>query len=119
VAPRSPLVPLALACHAVLALTVVVLVFRGASSPLAGTILGGLAAAPLLATLRGLAVASRVRAWVAVLLVVYVGAMSVETVATSGAATLASFALLTAVLELGMLLAIIRRSQSRPRAASE
>jgi uncharacterized membrane protein len=110
---RSPLLSVVLACHVLLALTVAALLYTAASSPLAGAVLALAAAAPLLATLRGVATSPRTRQWVALLLVVYAGATSIEVVATSGAAVLASGALLTAVLELGALLVLIRRSGSR------
>ena len=105
-----------LACHALLAVAVGVLVYTAAGSRLAGVVLALAAAGPLLATLRGLVKSTRTRPWVALLLVVYAGATSVEVVATSGAATLASGALLAAVLELSVLLVIIRRSQVQPPA---
>ncbi len=102
-----------------LALAVAALAFSFVSSPLAGSGLAILAAAPLLATLHGLATAPRARPWVALLLVLYAGGASIEVVATLGAAHLASVVLLAAVLELGMLLAIIRRSRSRRPASAE
>jgi hypothetical protein len=55
---------------------------------------------------------ARVEQRLALLLVPYIGGISMEVVARSGAAPLLSAALLAAVLELGMLLALIRR---RPR----
>jgi hypothetical protein len=68
-------------------------------------------ALPLLLTLRGLAQGRRTTMQrLAVLLVVYVGGSSVEVVARSGDAPAVSVALLLAVLELGLLLAVIRRS---------
>jgi uncharacterized membrane protein len=66
--------------------------------------------APLLLVLRGLAAGRRTtEQWLAVLLVVYIGGTSVEVVARSGSAPLLAIALLAAVLELGLLLALIRR----------
>ena len=47
------------------------------------------------------------------LLVVYVGGISVEVVAQSGRVPLLSVALLAAVLELGLLLALTRRPAAR------
>jgi hypothetical protein len=74
--------------------------------------LASLLVAPLLATLPGLARAHRTTLQVlAVLLVAYVGGISVEVVARSGAATLLNVALLAAVLDLGLVLAIIRRGR--------
>jgi hypothetical protein len=74
-----------------------------------------LLALPLLWTLRGLLQARRTMLpWLAVLLVAYIGAMSVEVVARSGAAPAQSFALLVATLELGLTLALSRRARSAP-----
>jgi hypothetical protein len=108
-----------LGCHAVLAAAVGTLVYSAAASPRAGLALALVAIAPLLATFRGVATSAAARSWVALLLVLYAGGMSIEVVASSGAAHVASVALLTAVLELGLLLAIIRRSRPRSRAARE
>jgi hypothetical protein len=70
-----------------------------------------LLALPLLLTLRGVARARRVTLQrLAVLLVAYVGGASVEVVARSGSALPFSIALLAAVLELALVLALIRRS---------
>lgn len=75
---------------------------------------------PLLLTLRGLAVGRRSSEQrLCVLLVVYVGGAAVEVVAHSGAAPLASVALLAATLELALLLVLIRRSPRRAEAARE
>ena len=69
---------------------------------------------PLLLTLRGLSAGRRpVEQGLAVLLVVYIGGISVEVVAQSGRIPLLSVALLTAVLELGLLLALTRRPAAR------
>ena len=69
---------------------------------------------PLLLTLRGLWQGSRpVEQRLAVLLVVYIGGTSVEVVARSGGMPLLSTALLAAVLELGLLLALTRRRAAR------
>jgi hypothetical protein len=69
---------------------------------------------PLLLTLRGLAAGRRAaERYLAVLLVVYIGGASVEVVARSGDAPLLSIALLAAALELGLLLALIRRPAAR------
>jgi hypothetical protein len=68
-------------------------------------------AAPLLLTLRGLIEARRpTLQWLAVLLVPYIGGLSVEVVARSGDAPALSVALIAAVLELGLLLSLSRRS---------
>jgi len=69
---------------------------------------------PLLLTLRGLGAGQRATLQrVAVLLVAYIGGTSVEVVARSGDARLLSVALLAALLELGLLLALIRRPIAR------
>jgi predicted membrane protein DUF2069 len=76
--------------------------------------------APLLATLPGLARAHRKTLQsLAVLLVAYVGGASVEVVARSGQAALLNVALLTAGLELGLTLALIRRGHLPRRGARE
>jgi hypothetical protein len=67
--------------------------------------------APLLVALRGLAQSRRkALPWLAVLLVAYIGGVTVEVVARGGASGPLNVALLAAVLELGLLLALIRRS---------
>jgi hypothetical protein len=53
------------------------------------------------------------------MLVAYVGGASVEVVAQAGNARMASVALLVAVLELGLLLALIRRSAHAAPGARE
>ena len=69
---------------------------------------------PLLLTLGGLRTGRRpVEQRLAVLLVVYIGGISVEVVAQSGRVPLLSVALLAAVLELGLLLALTRRPAAR------
>jgi hypothetical protein len=66
---------------------------------------------PLLLTLRGVVRGRLVTLQrLSVMLVAYVGGTSVEVVAQAGNARKASVALLAAVLELGLLLALIRRS---------
>jgi uncharacterized membrane protein len=114
---RSPLAIAVLACHAALAAAIATLVFRAGSTPASGAVLALLAITPLLATCGGLCRPSRTRPWAAFLLVIYVGAASVEVVASSGGARLASAAFLVATLELGLLLALIRRDRA-PRSAS-
>ena len=69
---------------------------------------------PLMLTLRGLSAGRRVaERYLAVLLVAYIGGASVEVVARAGDARLLSIALLAAVLELALLLALIRRPAAR------
>jgi hypothetical protein len=114
---RPPLHSLALACHAALALAAGALADSAAGGALAGAALAAVAAAPLVATLPGLARTPRMRTWVALLLVLYTGATSVEVVASAGSAKLASVALLIAVLELAVLLALSRGSRAPPPAA--
>jgi O-antigen/teichoic acid export membrane protein len=76
-----------------------------------------LLAVPLLLTLRGLARGRRAsQQRLAVLLVAYIGGFCVEVVARSGSAAAASVALIAAVLELGLILALIRRSARGPGA---
>ena len=78
---------------------------------------GTLLALPLLLTLRGLVQGRRAPLqWLAVLLVAYIGGLSVEVVARSGNAPAQSLALLVAALELGLALGLIRRAQSEPSA---
>jgi uncharacterized membrane protein len=67
------------------------------------------AAAPLLLAVPGLLRRRRAAyQWLAVGLVLYVGAASVEVVAASGQARAAALVLLAALVELGLLLALIR-----------
>ena len=74
-----------------------------------------LLALPLLLTLRGLTQGRRTTLQgLAVLLVAYIGGLSVEVVARSGSAASLSLALIAAVLELGLLLALIRGARSAP-----
>jgi hypothetical protein len=69
---------------------------------------------PLVLTLSALRAERRVTLQrLTVLLVAYIGGTSVEVVARAGAAPLLSVALLAAVLELGLLLALIRRRAAR------
>jgi hypothetical protein len=69
---------------------------------------------PLALTLRGLAAGRRAaQPWLAVLLVAYIGGISVEVVAQAGRMPVLSGALLAAVLELGLLLALTRRPVAR------
>ncbi|HVY63378.1 MAG TPA: DUF2069 domain-containing protein [Gammaproteobacteria bacterium] len=110
---RSTLGRAVLACHVALALLIAAAVASGGVTP---PRLGLLAfvLAPLLATLYGLVTQRRgTERWLAVLLVPYAGALSVEVVARSGAAPSLSAALLICVLELGLLLALIRARGAR------
>jgi hypothetical protein len=76
-----------------------------------------LLATPLLLTLGGLSAARRVTLQrLAVLLVAYIGGLCVEVVARSGEAPALTVALLAAVLELGLVLALTRRSLPSARA---
>jgi hypothetical protein len=104
--------------HAVLACHIVLMIALGASILAPPTPLrlaaAALALVPLLLTLRGLAGNRRITLQrLAVLLVAYIGGTSVEVVAHSGNAPLMSAALLAAVLELGLALALIRRRAAR------
>jgi len=75
-------------------------------------------AAPLLVALRSLRPQRREGLpWLAVLLVAYIGGVSVEVVARSGGAPSWSIALLAAVLELGLTLVLIRRGARNARSA--
>ena len=100
--------------HAVLVCHVLLMLALGASILARPTPLKLAAAVvvllPLSLTLRGVAAGRRTTLpRLAVLLVAYVGGTSVEVVAQSGGAPLVSAALLAAVLELGFVLALIRR----------
>jgi uncharacterized membrane protein len=110
----------AVLCHATLVAAVAVLLYtRGGATPwrAVGALIG---VAPLLLTWPGLYRAQRrVEQWLCVLLVNYSGAASVEVVATGGAEWAASVALLTSIVELGLLLALIRRLPSRRPAGRE
>jgi hypothetical protein len=104
--------------HAVLACHVLLMLALGASILATPTTLrltvAALVLVPLLLMLRGLAGGRRTALQrLAVLLVAYIGGTSVEVVAHSGSAPLMSAALLAAVLELGLVLALIRRRAAR------
>ena len=107
---------IALVCHSLLVATIA-LTGLG-DDPSAMRLLAAAAIiAPLLATLPGLARGEpQTQRWLAVLLVTYVGATSVEVVARAGA-PLVSTALRAAVVELGVLLVLIRRSRDRSPSA--
>ena len=69
---------------------------------------------PLALTLRGLVAGRRpIQQRLAVLLVAYIGGISVEVVAQAGRMPLLSVTLFAAVLELGLLLALTRRPAVR------
>ncbi len=109
----------AITCHGLLAMALLISILA------AGTTASGLALlaasiAPLMLTLRGLLRGYRAtERWLTVLLVAYVGITCVEVVARRGDAPLLSVALLAAVLELGLLLALIQRHPRRAPTAPE
>jgi uncharacterized membrane protein len=104
-----------LAFHAALIAAAALLALELFPSSPAREIAALLAVTPLLVALWGLLTRRRAAApWLALLLVVYCGAASVEVVANAGAARAASAALLAAIAELGCLLVIIRRSRPHP-----
>jgi hypothetical protein len=83
-------------------------------------VMAALLALPLSLTLRGLVEGRRATLQrLSVLLVAYIGGLSVEVVARSGDALSFSIALLVAVLELGLALALIRRSAPSAQQAPE
>ena len=107
-----------IACHVLL----IVALSASVLAPVSPTrlALALLLVTPLLATLRGLARAQRTALqYLAVLLVAYLGGASVEVVARAGDAPLVSVALLAAALELGLVLALIRRGRPPPPSARE
>jgi hypothetical protein len=98
----------ALGCHVLLMAALAASIIAPPTALRLGT--AALLLLPLLLTLRGLQAGQRTTLQrLAVLLVAYIGGASVEVVARSGAAPLLSVALLAAVLELGLVLALIRR----------
>lgn len=102
----------ALVCHSLLVATIALAGLGDHPSALRLLAAAALIA-PLLATLPGLARGQRqTEQWLAVLLVLYVGATSVEVVARAGA-PLVNTALLASVAELSVLLVLIRRSRDR------
>ena len=112
---RDPLRHATVGCHLALAviLTGAILV-PDVSAVRLGSALVVLA--PLLALLPGLVAArATTEGWLAAALVPYIGALCVEVVARGGTDTLLAIALLAAVAELGLLLALSRR----PRAVRE
>lgn len=101
-------------CHALLVAALAASIVFPALSALRAALLA-LVVTPLLLVLPGLLRGERrIEARLAVLLVPYVGGLSMEVVARSGAAWLLNVALLAAVLELGLLLALIRRPARSP-----
>ena len=114
---RAPLRRIALACHVALMLLLGTATLAAGITP-ARLCVAAAIVAPLLIALYAL-VARRGGAerWLAVLLVPYAGALSVEVVARAGTAPLLSVGLLISVLELGVLLALIRANG--PSAARE
>ena len=115
---RSPLRLLALLCHNALLLSVGGLVWNALHASPTRELTLGAAILPLLATAPGLVNGRRSsEQWLTLLLVAYAGAAAVEVVASSGAAFFGSLALLASLFELGLLLAIIRRSKIGPPTA--
>ena len=114
---HAPLRRIALACHiALMLLLAIATLAAGITSALVCA--AAAIVAPLLIALRALLTRrSGAERWLAVLLVPYAGALSVEVVARVGAAPLLSAGLLICVLELGVLLALIR--SSHPSAVRE
>lgn len=101
-----------IACHVLLIIALAASVLTPAT--LLRVVIAIVLVLPLLLTVHGLATGRRaVEQRLAVLLVVYVGGASVEVVAQSGGVPLLSVVLLAAVLELGLLLALIRRPAAR------
>ncbi len=114
---HAPLRRIALVCHIALMLLLATATLIGGVTPV---LLCAAAAiiAPLLIALHALVTQRRgAERWLAVLLVPYAGALSVEVVARAGGAPLLSAGLLISVLELGVLLALIR--SSRPSTVRE
>lgn len=106
----SPLRTAVLACHAVLLAAVGTLAYGAAAASPWREIAAALACAPLVASTPGLLAARRTSAvWLAVLLVAYCGAASVEVVASAGGSLAAVVALFAALVELGLALMLIRR----------
>jgi hypothetical protein len=112
---QPPVRNAAIGCHTLLAALLAAEILT--SAPTAVRLIGAVVVvAPLLATLPGLIRASRAaERWLAALLVPYIGGLCVEVVARAGAAPLLAAALLAAVAEIALLLALSRQ----PRAARE
>lgn len=100
-------------CHALLMVTLAASALWAPPTPLR-IALAALLLLPLALTVRGLAAGGRaIQQRLAVLLVAYIGGISVEVVAQAGRMPTLSVALLAAVLELGLLLALTRRPAAR------
>lgn len=105
----------AVGCHALLA-ALLALELLTPLPTVAQLLVAAIVVAPLLATLPGLVRDSRgTQRWLAALLVPYIGGLCVEVIARAGAAPLLGAALLAAVAEIALLLALSRR----PLAARE
>ncbi|HEU4617984.1 MAG TPA: DUF2069 domain-containing protein [Gammaproteobacteria bacterium] len=99
-----------LAVHAVLLVSALAAVVASAHSAPVRALLGAAAAAPLLAVLPGLYRGSvRTYQWTGLLMVLFAGAATVETVATLGRSPLVSLMLLASLLELALLFVLTRR----------
>ena len=110
-----PLRAATIVCHVLLIAALVASFVPPVSAPRLAA--SALLALPLLLTSPGLAAVRRTSLQrLAVLLVAYIGGFSVEVVAHSGAALAPNGALLVAALELGLTLALIRRTRSAPSA---
>lgn len=105
-----------LGCHALLAIALVTGVLQPVTA--ARVVVAVSLALPLILAAHGLVLGRRATLQrLAVLLVAYIGGLSVEVVASLGSAYTLAVALLAAALELGLLLAFIRQTAPRqPRA---
>jgi hypothetical protein len=113
-----PLRRATLGCHVLLVATLVASVLPPVTA--LQLVIAAVIVLPLLLTAHGLSTGRRaIEQRLAVLLVVYIGGASVEVVAQAGDAPMLSGALLFAVLELGLLLALIRREAPSARGARE
>jgi hypothetical protein len=99
----------AIGCHVLLAALLALEILTPAPTAVR-LLIAVVVAAPLLATLPGVIRGSRAaERWLAALLVPYIGGLCVEVVARAGAAPLLAAALLAAVAEIALLLALSRR----------
>jgi uncharacterized membrane protein len=99
----------AVGCHALLAALLALEILTPLPTA-ARLLVAAVVVAPLLATLPGLMRDSRgAQRWLAALLVPYIGGLCVEVVARAGAAPLLGAALLAAVAEIALLLALSRQ----------
>ena len=113
-----PLARAIVGCHLLLSGALVASLLPPVSAP--RVFVAALLLLPLALTLRGLWQSRRTTLQrVAVLLVAYIGGLSVEVVARLGSAPSFSIALLAAVLELGLVLSFIRRSTPSAQRARE